>query len=165
MTKPSLKSPDQQLIAVAKKLRVTPDAVRDVLRGLRTRATTLVAESEKLGVTSEKLRAALRELLGVEVAATLMQWAGDSKPPGTKAFSWKRQKRLEGLLAGQDERGPITQIQASPQTTDEMWRAISGEGSPPPQTRGGNPLGQRVMPSGGGPFDRGNDSRGPFNRR
>jgi hypothetical protein len=167
MSKPSLQS--TELIAVAKRLGVTPDAVRDVLRALRAGATTLVAESKKLGVSSERLRAALRELLGVENYATLMQVAGDSKSPGTKAFSWKRQKRLERMLAGEDPDGGFHQVQeASPQTTQEMWDTIAGEGgprSPRPEMRTDNPVGRQQSDTGAGPFTRGDDTRGPFDRR
>jgi len=87
-----------------------------------------------------------------------------------KEFSWKRQQLLERQLSGQDQ---LT-IRGGGSMTDATWGAIAGGGggrdsgpprlpqrsealiSPPPETRG---------PSSGGPFDRGNDTRNPFNRR
>lgn len=86
----------------------------------------------------------------------------------------KRLKKKVVFSFGPSEAEWNARAETAPQrTTDAKWSALPTPclpreseigGTRPFERDGGNPLGLRAS-GGGSPFDRGNDTRGPFNRR
>lgn len=112
---------------------------------------------------------ALVSVTGVGVVAKKrVTFSGSSEQ---REHSLWRQARLERQLSGQDV--GFRTIRGGSAMTDSTWDAISGEGGSdggrtarrPGGDGGGGGGRDGGGGSSGGPFERGDDTRGPFNRR
>jgi hypothetical protein len=104
----------------------------------------------KKKVKKKPLTAKRRAVKGKKVATRVRFSVGDGQQQ--REFSLPRQRLLESQLA-----------RPSTSARDRLPQRIEAVVTSPPETRSDNPL--RQMPSGEGPFGRGNDTRSPFSRR